>query len=45
MKFLLLILALQVTASGTASLTNYPSPEENDVAFAQVRIGTRVYLA
>uniref|UniRef100_A0A8C2RKQ5 Matrix metalloproteinase-14 n=1 Tax=Capra hircus TaxID=9925 RepID=A0A8C2RKQ5_CAPHI len=35
MKFLLLILALQVTASGTAPLTNYPSLEENDVAFAQ----------
>ena len=44
MKFLLLMLALQVVASGAAPLTNHPSPEENDVAFAQVRIGTIEFI-
>ncbi|XP_057606949.1 macrophage metalloelastase [Hippopotamus amphibius kiboko] len=35
MKFLLLVLVLQVAASGAAPLTNYSGPEENDVVFAQ----------
>ncbi|KAM9079877.1 LOW QUALITY PROTEIN: macrophage metalloelastase-like [Megaptera novaeangliae] len=35
MRFLLLILVLQVTASGAAPLTDYSSPEENDVVFVQ----------
>ena len=44
MKFLLLILSLKVAASEAAPLTDYPSPEENDVAFAQVRIGTIEFI-
>ncbi|XP_008520988.2 macrophage metalloelastase [Equus przewalskii] len=35
MKFLLLILALQVAVSGAVPLTNGTSPGESDVAFAQ----------
>uniref|UniRef100_A0A8C3YG22 Matrix metallopeptidase 12 n=1 Tax=Catagonus wagneri TaxID=51154 RepID=A0A8C3YG22_9CETA len=39
MKFLPLILVLQVTAAGAAPLTNDSSPEENDVVFAQNYLG------
>lgn len=44
MKFLLLILVLQVTASGAAPLTDYSSSEENDVVFAQVSIDTIEFI-
>ncbi|XP_037678379.1 macrophage metalloelastase-like [Choloepus didactylus] len=39
MKFLLLILVLQVTASGSVPLARDPNTEENDVVFAQRYLG------
>ena len=44
MKFLLLILALQVAVSGAVPLTNGTSPGESDVAFAQVSFDTIVFI-
>ncbi|XP_004469576.2 macrophage metalloelastase [Dasypus novemcinctus] len=40
MKFLLLILVLQVTASGSVPLTRDAKAEENEVTFAQRYLGT-----
>ncbi|CAK7318080.1 Macrophage metalloelastase [Vulpes lagopus] len=44
MKFLLLVLILQVTASGTIPLTNSASSKENDVASSQVTASRPVPL-
>lgn len=43
MKFLPLILVLQVTAVGAVPLSDL-SPEENHVVFAQVSINTIVFI-
>lgn len=43
MKFLPLILVLQVTAVGAVPLNDL-SPEENHVVFAQVSINTIVFI-
>lgn len=43
MKFLPLILVLQVTAVGAVHLNDL-SPEENHVVFAQVSINTIVFI-